>query len=402
MRTPVESIQTQASCFDALMLMTKRNIRHLPVLDKWTLRGVVTQHDLLLLQGANPVSMVRDIENAPSAARLAKVRPNLDRLLEVLVRQRFSAAGIQDVITMINDRLIRRLIEIAMVELASEGRGAPPAPWAWVALGQAGRKEQIPGAWPDSAIVFEDRPGTSDQEAAPYFQALAARVRQGLAACDFPADLTPELTGRDLRCRSVGGWQNYFREWFQETDSDRLKSAGPLFDGRFLFGREDLVQSVMRVVRRELPENMEFLERMANNALESQLPGGFFRGLVLVQPGRLEEHCDLEQGFLHPLVDAVRVLSLKRRLPPTNTLDRLQVLGQSGALQDSLARRAADAFNFIFMLQVRLYLAGRNGNRLGLEQLDSVDRRALREVSRVLQRLRRALAHDFQIQWESS
>ena len=91
--------------------------------------------------------------------------------------------------------------------------------------------------------------------------------------------------------------------------------------------------------------------------------------------------------------------------PPTNTLDRLQVLGESGALEDSLARQAAQAFNFVFRLRVMNYLAHRSdadhaGDRLDPEQLGNVDRRALRESLRVLQHLRRTMADDFQIQWE--
>ena len=406
MQTPVESVQIQARCFEALMLMTRRNIHHLPVLDKWALQGVVTQHDLLLLQGTNPVSVVKDIENAPSLPRLVQAHQNVDRLLEVLVGQRLSSANIQDVITMVNDRLIRRLIEISVVQLASEGRGAaPPVPWAWVALGSAGRKEQVPRTALGSAIVYQDQPSGNGQEVQEYFLALAAQVIKGLAGCGFPSHLDHNLADNPRWCQSVSVWQNYFREWLRETEPDRLRSAASFFDGRFLFGREDLVQSVMRVVRRELPEHREFLGRLAENALVGELHRGFFRGFVLAGSGRLEEHFDVEQDFLKPLVDAVRVLSLKRRLPPTNTLDRLQVLGESGALEDSLARQAAQAFNFVFRLRVMNYLAHRSdadhaGDRLDPEQLGNVDRRALRESLRVLQRLRRTMADDFQIQWE--
>jgi CBS domain-containing protein len=407
MQTPVASVQTQARCFEALMLMTKKNIHHLPVLDKWALQGVVTQHDLLLLQGNNPVSVVKDIENAPSASRLVQVQHNVDRLLEVLTRQGLSSAGIQDVITMVGDRLVRRLIEITMAQLASEGLGTPPAPWAWVALGRAGRKEQVPQTEPESAILYEDRAGSREQDIQTYFLALASRVIRGLADCGFPANLTHNLADNPRWCQPVSVWQHYFREWFRETEPERLKSAAPFFDGRFLFGREDLVHSVMRVVRHELPEHREFLGRLAENALAGELQRGFFRGHVLSESGRLEEDCDLERGFLQPLVDAVRVLSLSRRLPPTNTLDRLQVLGESGAMEHGLARQASDAFNFLFMLRVGNHLAGRSeagrtGDRLNPAALGSVDRRALREAFRVIQRLRRTLAQEFQIQWESS
>ena len=186
MKTGAVSIPSDQLCFEASMILGRRGIRHLPIVDQGRLTGVVTLHDLLLLQGNAPASILKDIGTAPDLERLAMVQHSLDRLVEVLVRQGVGAAGLQEVITLINDRLTRRLIEISLAEMEKEGRGAPPVGWAWVGAGSAGRSEQIMRTDQDCAIVYDNPPSGLAGETREFFLALAARVVTGLEQCGFP------------------------------------------------------------------------------------------------------------------------------------------------------------------------------------------------------------------------
>ena len=58
-------------CFEALLTMLRHNIHHLLVVDEGRLRGIVTNHDLLILQGTSPISVVREIEG-PDRPRRAR------------------------------------------------------------------------------------------------------------------------------------------------------------------------------------------------------------------------------------------------------------------------------------------------------------------------------------------
>jgi CBS domain-containing protein len=400
MRPDPASVHADALCFDALTAMVKGNFHHLPVLDQGKLFGVVTQHDLLLLSGGNPGSVVKDVESAPSLAQLALVQHNVDRLAEHLVRRDLGVPEIQDVITLINDRLTRRLIEIGLDEMKAEGLGSPPCPWAWVGMGSAGRKEQIMRTDQDCAIVYADTCGAGGDETGAWFRTLAEKIVAGLETCGFPRCREKNMADNPRRRQPVSVWREYFKTWLRETDPGALKSAGLFFDARFIYGREDLVHEIMRLIRHELLENRPFLTGLAVSALSAKPPLGFFRGFIVEKSGEHENRLNLKKNGLLPLVDAVRLLSLERRLPLTNTLDRLKALGQSGGLDPALAAEAAEAFNYMFILRMRNYVEGLAVARFSFdwvnpELLAGVERRALKEAFKVVARLQEAVAARF-------
>ncbi len=397
MHTGVATVNGDALCFEAMMTMVRLNLHHIPVLDRGALIGMVTQDDLLLLQGANPVSAVKDIDTSTGLDQLLAVQHNVDRLAGRLVRQGLSVADIQDVITLVNDRLMRRLIELGISALEARGMGTPPAEWAWVGSGSAGRKEQIMRTDHDCAIVYADPPAGREDEVQRYFLALAEEIISGLERCGFPRCKEENMANNPKWCQSVKVWSSYFQVWLREADPGVLKSAALFFDARFIYGREELVRDVMRVVRRELLGNQSFLARLAAGALADRPPLGFFRQFVVEKSGEHANRLNLKKLGLQPAVAAVRLLSLEKRQPQTNTLDRLRALEENGDLDAQTAREAAEAFNFMFMLRLKNYLHGLALDRFSFdwinpEMLGPVERRALREAFKVVARLQDAIA----------
>ncbi|RPH83575.1 MAG: CBS domain-containing protein [Desulfobacteraceae bacterium] len=109
-------------CIEALFKMIHYNIHHLLVLDNGRLKGLVTTHDLMKLQGASPISIVREIEERLSIEGLASPARKIQDLLGTFLREGVKSAQILRIITEIHDRLLRRLIELIEKKLG------PPAP----------------------------------------------------------------------------------------------------------------------------------------------------------------------------------------------------------------------------------------------------------------------------------
>jgi CBS domain-containing protein len=350
------SVQMDATGFEALSVMAKNNIHHLPVLDKWNLKGVITARDLLLRQGANPVSVVKDVASAASPDQLVGLRAKVDRLVKVLIRRNLSAADVLDVVNHINDRLIRRVMDLSLAALEDEGHGAPPAPWALVGLGAAGRKEQVLGTGLSLGLVFADGDGDDNRRRDAWFSVLADRLDDGLKRAGFQIPPQGPSNDRNRRSRPVSDWQNDFKAWIRRPDPETLKWAAPFFDGRLIAGREDLVHDVIRAGRRELTDNPDFMTALARSAVRGPDRLGWFHGRLVDDRGRPAPGAGLEEAGLRPLVDAVRTLSLARRLPPTNTLDRLTALRESGALDPTMAQDAADAYACLFKARLVRFL----------------------------------------------
>ena len=50
-------------CFEAVLKMIKHNIHHIVVIKDGALQGVLTNHDLMMLQGTSPLSFAKDLES---------------------------------------------------------------------------------------------------------------------------------------------------------------------------------------------------------------------------------------------------------------------------------------------------------------------------------------------------
>ena len=393
-------IDADRPCFQALLEMGRRNVRHLPVVRNGRLTGVVTQHDLLLLTGANPMAVVKDVETAPSMEQLAQVQFNVDQLMETLVRQGISAPDMGAVASTVNDRLMRRLIFLALEDMEKEGLGPPPTPWTWVGLGSAGRREQIMRTDHDCAIVFQPQSVDLDADAHEFFLTLAEKVITGLEECGFPRCREDNMANNPLWCQSLGVWREYFQSWLRFADSSQLKSAALFFDGRFIFGQPELTREIGNLVSRELLGNKTFLRNMAQSALDHSTPVGFYRNRLVEKDGRLERRLNLKYSGLQPLVDAVRLLALEQNLPQTNTFERIQALVDVGTLDSPLANDAAQAYNYMFMLRVKNYVDGRAIDRFSfdwfsVELMDKLQQHALRQAFKVVDRLQQLIRQRF-------
>ena len=59
-------VDADDSCFETIIKMIRYNIHHMPVIRDGVLSGIVTNHDLMLLEGTSPLSLVHDIINQTS------------------------------------------------------------------------------------------------------------------------------------------------------------------------------------------------------------------------------------------------------------------------------------------------------------------------------------------------
>jgi CBS domain-containing protein len=176
-------IKAEASdyCFEALLTMLRHNIHHLLIVDQGRLRGIITNHDLLVLQGTSPISVVREIESQTSLDGLVRAAAKVNGVVGLLLKDGAKAGNITRIITEISDRLVRKLIDLALGEL-----GPAPLAWCWLSFGSEGRREQAFRTDQDNALVWAD-PASAEQEAEArvWFTRFAGVMKDeiGRASC---------------------------------------------------------------------------------------------------------------------------------------------------------------------------------------------------------------------------
>jgi CBS domain-containing protein len=398
MSRPVQSISPDLFCFEAIITMILNRIKYLPVVDGLKLVGIISEHDLMVSQGNNPIAVIKGIQQATCIDQVVVIRKNIDRAMRVILQHGGMARDICELITTLNDTLTQKIILLAEEDMAREGLGRPPVPYSWIALGSEGRREQTLRTDQDNAIIFADVPPENENEVQAYFLDLAGRVVSGLERCGFPRCKGGIMASNPKWCQPYRAWKEYFRHWIVEFDypAEEVLQTFIFFDFRSIYGQLNTMRGLVDTISEHLDRRSSFLKDMAETAVLHETPLGFFKRLVVEKSGDHKNKLNLKLNGLTPLVDAVRVLALDQKIFETNTLDRVSGLVETGILSQAEADDLRDAFNVIMLARVRHHVnvinrGGEPDNYVNPEDLSIIQRTMLKETFKAIDKLQRMI-----------
>lgn len=385
-------VAAEAVAFEVLLLMMDGQIHHLPVVESGRPIGVITSTDLVRLEHANPVYLVRDIATQADVAGVAKVTSRLPQTVTRLVSQDATADDIGKVVTAVADSVVRKIIALAEADL-----GRPPAPYCWMVLGSQARGESALGSDQDNAIILADDAGPEGER---YVAALAEKVVAGLEQCGYPRCEGDVMATNPRWRQSLSGWRKEFSRWLHEPTSDALLNAAIFFDARALAGDTTLFTDLYRGVQAQAQKSGRFLGLMAAQAVRHEPPLGFFRGFVLQKEGEHKDTLNLKWGGIGAVQETARVLALAAGSPAMRTHDRITDAANAHLLTHETATDLSDAYEFISYVrlehQAKAVLDGRSpGNHVNPDTLSSLDRRHLRDAFGVVRTVQGQVAQRY-------
>ena len=392
MSQPVVAVESSERLFHALLAMVSRNIHHVLVTRQGTPIGVLTAHDLMVLQGKSPLNVVRFIETQSNVKDLAAAQNRIAGLLPLLLREGAKASHVTRVVAEVNDRVMVKILQFAEAKL-----GPPPVPYCWVVLGSEGRREQTFKTDQDNALIYAD----SGDEAGnrEYFAQLAAFVQDALATCGYPPCTGNYMASNPRWRQPLTTWTNYFQAWIREAELHGTEDALLFFDMRPVAGDCTLFQFLAAAKREALKEAGMFKSVLACIATTHKPPLGFFRNFVLERSGEHKDQLDLKLFGTGPIVNAARVFAVDAGIEHTNTLDRLSALSAAEE-EPSLFADLQEAFEFLILLRIECQLREvREGkplsNYVSPDALTHLQRSLLKESFRTTARAQALLEGKF-------
>ena len=368
-------------CFEALVKMIRNNVHHLPVLEEGRLRGVLTNHDLMMLQGASPISVVREIDDQRDLEGLCRAARSVDGMIAVLLDEGAGAGNLTRVITEINDRLVRKVLELAAVPL-----GPAPVEWCWIVFGSEGRREQTFKTDQDNAIVYADPADDEQARAAQaWFASFTSRVRDALERCGFPPCPGGYMAANPEWCRPLREWKRAFSLWIANPDAEAVLRSQILFDFRPLCGAEGLATQLRAHLAAAIERAPAFLGFLANQIVKNPPPLGFLHQLVVEKEGEHKDRLNLKLKAIAPIVDLARLFALEKGISETGTLDRLRALRESNTAVGRYGEELEQAFEFLMLLRIHhqqaQVAAGREpDNFIDPNELSALERKTAREA----------------------
>lgn len=335
-------------CFDALLAMIRHGVHHLPVMEDGHLRGVLSNHDLMMVQGTSPIAVVREIEDQPELAGLARAARQVDAMIGLLLREGARAGNVTRVITEINDRIVRKALELVGARL-----GPAPVPWCWIVFGSEGRREQTFKTDQDNALIHADPRDPGEALAArEWFSAFAPQVRDALAACGFPPCPAGYMAANPVWRLPLRVWKSTFSAWIARPDAEAVLRSLILFDFRPVHGAEGLAVELRQHLTAAIARTPAFLGFVANQLVKNPPPLGFLNRLVVEKEGEHKDRLNLKLKAIAPIVDLARLFALEKGIPETGTLDRLAALRATHTIVGRYGEELEQAFEFLMLLRI--------------------------------------------------
>ncbi|MEW6117058.1 MAG: DUF294 nucleotidyltransferase-like domain-containing protein [Nitrospirota bacterium] len=377
-------------CFEALLKMIRYNIHHLLVIDRGDIRGMITSHDLMLMQGASPLAIVREIELQKSIEGLIPVSRRIDKTITVLVQEEAKASTITRIITEINDRLVRKVLEIAERKF-----GRPPVPFCWIAFGSEGRKEQTFRTDQDNAIIYDD-PQAGAEEVKAYFARFAHYINEALVKCGFAPCPAGYMASNPRWQQPLSVWRRYFSEWITAPTPEAVLSSLIFFDFRPVYGDITLAERLRAYLGTILKSRPLFFAHMAGKISQSRPPLSFWKTLVVEKSGAHKNTIDIKTNGLSYIVDTARLFALERGVPATSTLTRLRELRDTRCAVAELCNELEQAFEFLMALRLRhqfgqMHNGGTPDNYIDPGKLSGLERKVLEETFKVITRAQESI-----------
>lgn len=398
---PVSDIATLAPltvdvsnpAFDAMLLMARHNIHHVPVMDGSRVAGMLTATDLTEQHSTSAVFLAGEIYKQTTLSGLQTVSAKVKLLQQNLAQAGASAYSTGHILTAITDAITVRLLQLGEARL-----GPAPVDYVWVAAGSQARNEQTAKSDQDNCMVLDDAydPAAHGE----YFNNLSRWVCDGLDACGYvhcPGDMMAMTdTWRQPRHR----WAEYFDGWTNQPEPKALMLTCVFFDLRAIHGKTELLDSLRKEVAAKTKNNSIFLAYMVGNALKHQPPLGMFGNISVSRGGDHPGTVDLKHTGIVPIVDLARVYALAGGLEAVNTDDRLTAAARRREISPQSARDLRDALEFMASLriahQVRQTSQGLAAdNHLSLDELSNFERAHLKDAFQVVKGLQAVLAQRY-------
>ncbi|MFY8111296.1 MAG: DUF294 nucleotidyltransferase-like domain-containing protein [Flavobacterium sp.] len=344
MDSPVITVVENVSLAEAQLLMLKHNVTHLCVTLDGTsqsvVKGIISEHDLIIAQASNPGVMIKEIKRALAPKDLKQIRERLTDLIQNAIYKNIPLYHVANIASEINLAIIKRSVELSILDL-----GSPPARFVWLSLGSQGRKEQLLYTDQDSMLVFEDVEANKYRDVKDYFIKLAKKTTATLEKVGYPLCPQNHMASNLQWCKSLSDWIKQYNSCMNTPGENSNDMSSIFFDYELVFGDDKLEEALGNVVLQNAKNNSLFFDYLGNEVLRYYAPLTFFKKFITEEDALNKNKFDIKSRALMPLIDGARLFALHFNLKGiNNTYLRFKQLAIVDAKNEEIYLNCADAF----------------------------------------------------------
>ena len=398
MSAPVITVPENISVAEAQLLLLKHNVSHLCVTKdgstKAIVSGIISKHDIVMAQSNNPGVLIKQIKKALTPKELKQVREKLTELVESSITKNIPIPHIFNITGEINFAIIKRAIEIAILDM-----GSPPARFCWLSIGSQARKEQLLLTDQDSILVFEDVAEEKYRDVKDYFVQMAKRATSILEKTGFNYCPNNHMGSNLTWCKSLTEWQKQFNSWMIAPGEEFNKIGSIFFDIEMVAGENTIEETLIETIMNNTKNNTLFFDYLGNDALRKSPALTFFKKFNIEEEGQYKGKFDIKNKAIMPLVDAARLFALNIQLKGiNNTYLRFKQLSILDPKFAEIYLNCAEAF--LVLINIRTLEGLKNdtsGDFVNLEELSKIDKEKLKNALLPMKELEELIKDKFQL-----
>ena len=374
--------------FNALLIMTRRNIRRLVVTEEGEAIGILSQVDILSYFSNHSHLIAQRLERADTLEELAEIAGQITRLVQILFSHGVKAPQLGRLVQTLNARLFARTWQLLAPPVLQQNS-------CLLVMGSEGRGEQILKTDQDNALILRD--GFNH----PELPALCDAFSAALASFGYPPCQGQIMVNNAAWRLTESQLQQQIQQWVYQPDGLALMNLAIYVDAEAVAGDASLLERSHNYLLQQLRDDASFFSRFARAIEQFDTPLGLFSHL-LTKERNGKAVLDLKKGGIFPLVHGVRSLALEHGLAQCNTFDRLHALSEAGHLDKELASEIAESLSFLLTLKLsqglqQLSLGQLPGNQVEPDQLSTLERDLLKDALAVVKKFRAQLRHHFRL-----
>lgn len=398
MASPVVTVSENISVAEAQLIMLKHGVTHLCVTfdgtDKSDIKGVISEHDLVVAQASNPGILLKEIKRSQSAKDLKMVRDKLTDIVQSSLEKNIPLTHINSISGEITLALVKRAVELAILDL-----GSPPARFAWLSIGSQGRKEQILLTDQDSILVFEDVADEKYRDVKDYFIRLAKKATSTLEKIGYSNCMQNHMASNLLWCKSLTDWIKQYNNWMNTPGEVSNDISSVFFDYDLAFGEQKLEDTITETIFKNAKNNVLFFDYLGNDALKKPAPLNFFKKFNLEEEGEFKGKFDIKTRALMPLIDGARIMVLSLNIKGiNNTFLRFKQLAIVDPKHADVYLNCAEAY--LTLSKFRTLEGIKNdstGQYINVDELSKSDKEKLKNALAPMEDLEELIKDRFQL-----
>ncbi|BAF69637.1 putative nucleotidyltransferase substrate binding domain-containing protein [Nitratiruptor sp. SB155-2] len=362
--TPIESIATFPAItiqyddflFNALLLMTSKNIKHLIVKKENTSIGSVEIGDLLSFFSNQSYLLARKVERADSTEDLKYVTDKFIQMVEILYHKGIKTRYLAKLVSELNEKVYKKVYDLTF---GIDG--------TFLLLGSQGRGEQLLRTDQDNAFIVKN---PADKQAALK---KAEEFVAALELLGYPRCKGNIMLNNPQWNKTTKEWEETLLSWIEHPNETNMMYMSIFLDAKAVYGNQEQFENLKRILFDHVSDNAGFLSQMARPVMQFENPlnmFGFFRKARTI---------DLKKGGIFAVVHGVRVLALQYHIHNTNTVERLKEISNLGILEKSFVTDLIESFETLNSFRLRASL---HNIQKGLDATNSIDVTTLNKLER--------------------